>query len=895
MLHLRAKMRAFWIRVWQMLRRGDAAREFDAELDAHIALDTDSGIEAGLSAAEARRQALLHLGGKEQVRQAHRDGRGLIWLENFAQDLRYGVRTLLRTPGFTVTAVLTVGLGIGACTAIFSLVNAVLIRSLPYGDPERLVYLFTPNSSLKIPAEVLCPAYGDYYDIRRESRSFESMSNFVQVMLNLDERGALRQIGSARVDEDFFKTLQSQPEIGRAISNDDVREGRDKVAVISHSLWISLFGGRVDVLQQSLVLDKASYRIIGVMPSEFEYPFGSDLPYGNSHIHFTQIWVPLVLSAKERSAREPDDNTTIARLRPGVTVREAQVEMAATMARLDKQYPGDPNSDFGSIGQWGALIERLTDISIGPVRPLMHLLLAAVALVLLIACGNAANLLLARSTERSRELGVRAALGAGRGRMVRHLLTESLLIGIGGCVVGVVLAFLFIRLLPRLDPGNIPRLNEASLDLGVMLVAISASVLTSVIAGLLPAIGTLRMGLTDFLKSHATRGTTAGHGRMQSALIVAQTAMVVVLLAAAGLLIRSYIKVETVDAGFSHSTVTFHLTLDGHYKPQQTRDFYRSLISKLEALPGVQAAGAVNVLPLSNSESIGMIAVDGYANQGFQQTEFRSVTPDYFEAMGIPLVAGRTFNEGDAARRGNTIINQTFAKTFFPNRNPIGGRISGDFRAKIENWGTVIGVVADVRHVSLEEPPQPQTYNAGLDSGDANFAVRATIPPASVINEIRTTLRAIDPSLTVTDIHTMGEWVSIATARRRFQASLLAVFAAIALLLALVGLYGLMAFSVNQRTREVGIRMALGAERRDVLLLILRKAVLLVVYGVIAGLGCAWIVTRLLKSFLFGVSAHDPLTVGVVSLLLIVCGLIAAFVPARRAASIDPMQALRTE
>jgi predicted permease len=891
----RPKLRAFWRRLGVTLRRDDAAQEFDAELEAHVAMDTEAGIKAGLDAREARRQALVRLGGAEQARQAHRERRGYPWLEQLMQDIRYGFRTLRRAPGFAVTAVLTVGLGIGACTAIFSLVNAVLIRSLPYGDPDRLVYLFTPNPNLKIPPEVLCPAYGDYYDIQRESRSFESMSNFVQVMLNLDERGTLRQIGSARVDSDFFKTLQSQPEIGRAIGEEDVQEGRDKVAVISHSLWTSLFGGRADVLQQSLVLDKANYRIVGVMPSEFEYPFGSDLPYGNSHINFTQIWVPLVLSAKERSAREPDDNDTIARLRPGVTIREAQAEMAGIMARLNKQYPGDPKSEMGAMRQWGALIERFTDISIGPVRPLMRLLIAAVALVLLIACGNAANLLLARSTERSRELGVRAALGAGKGRMIRHLLTESLLIGIGGCAVGVVLAYLFLRFLPRLDPGNIPRLNEASLDVSVMLVAISASVLTSVVAGLLPAIGSLRMRLTDFMNSHATRGTTAGHGRMQSALIVVQTAMVVVLLAAAGLLIRSYIKVETVDTGFSQSTVTFHLTLDGNNKPQQAADFYRNLMSKLEALPGVQAAGAVNVLPLSNSESIGMIVVDGYPNKGFQQTEFRKVTPGYFAAMGIPLIAGRTFNEGDAAQGGNTIINETFAKTYFPNRNPIGGRISGDPKVKITDWATVVGVVADVRHVSLEEQPQPQTYNAGFDSGDANIAVRATIPAASVIREIRTTLRAIDPNLAVTDIRTMGDWVSIATARRRFQTSLLAAFAGIALLLALVGLYGLMAFSVNRRTREVGIRMALGAERNDVLLLILKNASVLVATGLIAGLICTWIVTGVLKSFLFGVSEHDPLTVVVVSVLLVVCGLVAAFIPARRAASIDPVQALRSE
>jgi predicted permease len=892
----RPKIRAFWRRLIGTFRRDRAVHDFDAELEAHVAMDTEAGIKAGLDAREARRQALVRLGGAEQARQAHRERRGYLWLEQLIQDIRYGFRTLRRAPGFTFTAILTVGLGIGACTAIFSLVNAVLIRSLPYGDPERLVYLFTPNPNLKIPAEVICPAYGDYYDIRRESRSFESMSNFVQVMLNLDERGTLRQIGSARVDEDFFKTLQSQPDIGRAISNEDVQEGRDKVAVISHSLWISLFGGRADVLQQSMVLDKASYRIIGVMPSEVEYPFGSDLPYGNSHIHFTQIWVPLVLSAKERSAREPDDNTSIARLRPGVTIREAQAEMAGIMARLNKQYPGDPKSEMGAMRQWGALIERFTDISIGPVRPLMRLLLAAVGVVLLIACGNAADLLLARSTERSRELGVRAALGAERGRMARQLLTESLLIGFGGCVVGVVLAYLFLRLLPRLDPGNIPRLNEASLDARVLLVAIGASLLTSLIAGLLPAVSASRKELTEFLKSQSIRGSAGGHSRMQGALIVAQTAMVVVLLSAAGLLIRSYINVETVDTGFSKSTVTFHLSLDGgRYKPQQMGDFYRSLMLKLETLPGVQAAGAVNDLPLSNSESIGMIWVDGYPNKDFQQTEGRVVTPDYFAAMNIPLIAGRFFNGSDTAGRRSVIINQTFAKTYFPNRNPIGGRISGDPKVKITDWSSVVGVVADIRHISLEEEPQPQMYSSGFDGEDASIAVRATIPPPAVVNEIRTTLRTVDPSLALTDICTMGDWVSIATARRRFQTSLLAAFAAIALLLALVGLYGLMAFSVNRRTREVGIRMALGAERRDVLFLILRNASVLIASGLFAGLVCTWIVTRVLESFLFGVSQHDPLTVISVSLLLVVCGLIAAIVPARRAASIDPMQALRTE
>ena len=895
-MNARTQIRRFWRRMWETWLRRDGTRDLDAELDAHIAMDTDSGVQAGLDLGEARRQALLRLGGREQVRQAQRDGRGLLWLENFRQDVRYGVRTLLRAPGFTTTAVLTMGLGIGACTAIFSLVNAVLIRSLPYGDPERLVYLFSPNPALKIPAEVICPSYADFYDLKRQAKSYADMSNFEQAQFSVMQQGLMHQIGGARVDEDFFSTLQSMPELGRTFTAEDNQSAHAKVAVISHALWMSMFGGSRDVLNRSIQLgtltNTASYRIVGVMAPEFEYPFKSDLPYGDAHIQSTRIWMPLALDAKARASRGIGNNISIARLRPGVTIHQAQAEMTGIMARLDKAYAADPR-DAGLPREWGALVDSFTGISIGPVRPLMRLLLAAVGLVLLIACGNVANLLLARAAERARELGVRAALGAGRGRMVRQLLTESMLVGIGGCGIGIVLAILFLRVLPKLDPGNIPRLDEASLDARVFLVAIGASLLTSLLAGWMPAIGASRMQLTEFLKSHATRGSSTGHSRLQSLLIIVQTAMVVVLLAGAGLLIRSYINVESIDTGFTRSAVTFHVSLDGHYAPENQRNFYKELITKLEALPGVQAAGGVSNLPLTNSESIGFLWVDGFANKDFQQTEGRVVTPRYFQAMQIPLIAGRYFTEADATGNSQTIINQKFAETYFPNRNPIGGRISTD--EKHAHWSTVVGVVADVRHMSLEQEPQPQMYGAGYDFGDESVAVRSSLPPATVENEIRATLKSIDPSVAATDMHTMGDLVSMATARRRFQTSLLTVFAGIALIMALVGLSGLMTFSVNRRTREVGIRMALGAERRDVLLLILRNASVLVIWGLVLGLACTWVVTQLLNSFLFGVSQHDPLTVIFVSGLLVVCGLIAAFVPARRAASIDPMQALRTE
>jgi predicted permease len=887
-----ARWRRIVAKFCNILATRQAEEDLAREVASHLALLADDFERSGMSPDEARLAARRAYGGVEQAKQAHRDERSQLWIEQTVQDLRYGLRTLSKNPGFTIAAVLTLALGIGACTAIFSLVNAVLIRSLPYGDPERLVYLFSPNPSLKIPAEVICPSYGDFYDLKRQARSYADMSNFEQAQFTVTDQGTTQRLGGARVDDDFFSTLQSLPELGRTFATEDNLPAHAKVALISHSLWVSIFGAKADVLNRSIQLDGANYQIVGVMPAEFEYPFKSDLPYGDSHIKSTQIWVPLAPDSKARSSRGIGNNVSLARLRSGVSIHQAQAEMTAIMARLDKEYAADPR-DAGLPREWGALVESFTGISIGPVRPLMRLLLAAVGLVLLIACGNVANLLLARATERTRELSVRAALGAGRGRMVRQLLTESMLVGFGGCAVGIVLAVLFLRLLPMLDPGNIPRLNEASLDARVFLVAITGSLLTSLLAGLMPAIGASRMELTEFLKSHAMRGSSAGHSRLQSALIVAQTAIVVVLLAGAGLLIRSYINVESLDTGFTRSAVTFHVSLDQRYKPEQQRDFYKQLMTKLEALPGAQAAGGVTNLPLSNSEGIGFLWVEGFPNKDFQQTEGRGVTPRYFEAMKIPLIAGRYFTDADTNGNRPTIINQKFAATYFPNRNPIGGRISTD--DKHAQWSTVVGVVADVRHMSLEEEPQPQMYNTSYDFGDAYVAVRSTLPPATVISEIRTTLKSIDPNIAATDIQTMGDLVSIATARRRFQTSLLTVFAGIALIMALLGLSGLMRFSVNQRTREVGIRMALGAERRDVLLLILRSASVLLVWGLGLGLACTWVATRLLKSFLFGVGQHDPFTVVTVSSLLVVCGLMAAFVPARRASSIDPMQALRTE
>ncbi len=881
------KLRAFGLRLRGLFRGRGSDDDFTAELEAHVTLHTDAGVCAGLTPEEARRQALIHLGGAEQTRQVHRERRTLPGIDSLLQDTRYGLRTLRRSPGFTVTAVLTLALGIGACTAIFSLVNAVLIRSLPYGDPNRLVYLCTPNPHIPIPPDVMSPSYADFFDLKKQSHSFASMTAFEQANFNLVSQDSVERVGAARVDESFFTTLESTPELGRAIGADDNQLGHDKVALISHSLWQSMFAGSANVLERSLLLDGTSYRIVGVMPPSFQYPSSSDLPDGLAGTNTTHIWIPLALTPKQKADREPGSDDALARLQPGISMSQAQSEMSTIMVRLDRLHSAD-------LRGWGGLVTHFMDYAVGPVRHLMWLLLGAVSLVLFIACGNAGSLLLARAANRMRELGMRVALGAGRSRIIRQLLTESLLIGLASGVLGIGLACMFLRVLPHLDPGNIPRLNQASLDTHVLLFTVGVCLITSLLTGILPALVVSRVNPVDFLSGGGI-GVADTHSRSQSALIVVETALVVVLLASAGLLIRSYLNVASVDTGFSPSTVTMNVGLDARYghQTQQRSALFKNLTGKVGALPGVQAAGAINYLPLTHSESMGYFWVDGSANQKDQMVEGRSVTPQYFSAMNIPLIAGHFFTEDDVSSASRPkIVNQQFAKVYFANRNPVGGRISTDDNHS--QWSTVVGVVADVRHTSLEEPPQPQMYSPDYGEG-GSIVVRSTLPPSTVVSEIRTTLKGMDPNLALTDIRTMGDLVSEASSRRRFQTWLLTIFAAIALFLAMVGLYGLMAYSVSRRTRELGIRMALGAQRTDVTLLVLRKAAFLLGLGLVSGLACSWIAMRAIKAFLFEVGEHDPATIFLVCGLLAICGFVAALIPARRAASDDPMQALRTE
>jgi predicted permease len=880
---------ARWRRIIAKLRglvaNKRAEEDLAREVASHLTLLADDFERRGMAPEEARLAARRAYGGVQQAKQAHRDERSLQWIEQTMQDLRYGLRTLSKNPGFTITAVLTLALGIGACTAIFSLVNAVLIRSLPYGDAGRLVYLYTPNPQFNVPVEVFGPAYADFYDLKKESTSFQDMTAFDQSIFSLTTQGSAERVSTARVDGDFFSTFQASPQLGRAIAFSDDQVGHEKVAVISHALWQSMFASSADTLYRSLLLDGKSYQIIGIMPQGFEYPHYSDLPYGSAQYKSTQIWIPLALTPHQMEDRENARGNAVARLKAGVSIAQAQAETSTLMVRLDKFHDA-------RVRGWSAEVENFVDSTVGHVRALLWLLLGAVCIVLLIACGNAANLLLARAASRMRELGVRVALGAGRSRIIRQLLTESLLIGLVAEGVGICLAYVFLRVLPHLNPGNIPRLNEASLDTRVLFFTVVVSVLTSVITGILSSSAVSRINLTEFLATSSSRSVAGAH-TVQSTLIVVESALVVVLLAGAGLFIRSYINVVSVDTGFSQSTVAMNIELDARYSQPQRVEFFRNLFARVEALPGVQKVGGISNLPLSNSEDLREFEVDGYPNKKGQLAESRWATPQYFSAMGISLAAGRLFTQEDKSNRSIAIVNESFANKYFNNRNPIGGRVSRyDDHAQ---WSTVVGVIGDVRDSALEKAPEPQIYYVDGDFEGGYIAVRSTLPAKSLAATIRSTLRSIDPSLAVGDIQTMGDLESEASAQRRFQTALLSVFAGIALFLALVGLYGLMAYSVSRRTREVGIRIALGAQRTDVMLLVLKRASLLLALGLVSGLVASWFATRAIQAFLFGVGRHDPITTLSVCALLAVSGLIAAIIPARRAASIDPMQALRTE
>ena len=829
---------------------------------------------------------------------------GLLWLTLLAdvlcnaprehfhillRDLRHSLRLFAQAPAFTATALLALALGIGAAVTIFTLIDTVLLRSLPFAHPDRLVYLWTPIPRYKgVPREI-SPSFADVAAWSAASRSFSSLTAFDQRILTWSSGGESIRIGGALVLGNFFPTLQAVPLLGRFIDARDDRPGQDAVAVLSFGFWNTQFHRDPAALGRTLQLGKHAYRIIGVMPPDFTYPQANDFPF--AHRQRTDVWIPLALTARDHANPFLDSDAAIGRLRPGVTLPRAQAEMSALVKALD---PLNPPLIRGKQ----SYLTPFLDTAVGPVRPLMRLLAGAVILVLLIACGNVANLLIARAAAREHEMGVRTALGAPRSRLVRQVLTESLLLSTAGGALGAILCFAAVRVLARMNPGDIPRFEDISVDSHVLFFALLVSLLTGVVFGAFPALAASRSNIVDLLRDGG-RGIAAASSRARSALVVADVALAVVLLGGAVLFIRSYLYVQGEDKGFAPSTLTMNLAADlqSFVPPARMAVFSRAAIEHIAALPGVLSAGGTSALPLAGHESVTEFRVEGYPNLPNQTVNGRRVAGDYFSAMQIPLLAGRYLTSADIPGRPVSIppvvtVSESFARTYFPGRSALGGHVQtgqpGQFGAV---WSTIVGVVADVRHSSLETPPAPTLYDPSrfVDS----LAIRTALPPDAMVASVRRALRAASTPFVLADIATMRQRAGQATAHRRFQTVLLAAFAGIAVFLALVGLYGLLSYAVRQRTAEIGVRMALGASRSQVVGMVLRQGLALAAAGLAIGLLAAAAVARLAATLIYGVRVLDPVTFAVVPLLTLAAAAIACVFPAWKASRVDPVASLR--
>jgi predicted permease len=810
------------------------------------------------------------------------------------QDARYALRMLWKSPGFALIAIVALALGIGANTAIFSVVNGVLLRPLPFPDSEQLMMVFERRPRQNREAGPVTPA--DFIDWQNQNQVFASMAAYSGTAFNLTETGAEpEQIIGQFVTSGFFQTLGVQAAIGRVLSPDADRPGGDhRAVVLSHKFWQRHFGGDGRIVGRTITLNDEIFTVVGVMPPAFSYPDAD-----------TELWatprsavpeVARVGNVDPATLRSLHYLNVIARLKPGVTREQAHSEMEGIAARLEQEHPIENTGHT-------ARVVSLHEQTVGDVQPALLILLGAVALVLLIACANVANLLLARATARAKEMSIRTALGASRARLVRQLLTESTLLAIAGGAVGLMLALWGLDLLVALSPENIPRLHEIKLDARVLAFTLGVSLVTGLVFGLAPALQASKLDLNSSLKEGG-RGTTEGFGRrrMRGALVVMEVALTLVLLIGAGLMLRSFSSLQRVDPGFrADNLLTMELSMPlGRFNEseQQAANFYREVINRISTLPGVESVGATWILPLSGQGAGTGFEIEGYTPAPNERTNtaFSSITPRYFETMGIPLVRGRQFVDSDTAEsQGVAIINEAFARRYFASQDPVGRRIRP--RGDDNDWLTVIGVVGDVRQTGLAEEPRPEMFLSYLQSPFPfmNVVIRTTSDPTSLAAAVRREVWAVNPDQPVANVSTMNQLMSNSIARTRFNTLLLQLFAAVALALAVVGLYGVMAYSVAQRTHEIGVRMALGAKGSDVLKMVVGQGMILVTIGIALGLAAAFAATRLMVTLLYGVSATDPVTFIGIALLLIAAAFIACYIPARRATKIDPMIALRYE
>jgi putative ABC transport system permease protein len=811
-----------------------------------------------------------------------------IQLETMWKDLRQGARSLFKQPTFTIVAVIALALGIGANTAIFSVVHAVLLQSLPYREADRLVSVWEHNRTRGNNQNVI--NMGNFFDWKEQNRVFEDMAAFFDMTANLTSGGEPEEIKTQSATNSLFNILGVPPILGRTFAPDDGKPGQPGVVVISFGLWQRRFGGDPQIIGQKLILNGTETTVIGVMPAGFNW----HVKAGSMTRKMAELWSPWQVEERNRRGR---GYMAVARLKPGVTLEQAQAEMNAIHSRIEQQY-----SEFNA--GWGVNLVPLRAQFTGEIRLALLVLLGAVGMVLLIACANVANLLLARAAGRQREVAVRAALGASRGRIIRQLLTESLLLaGLGG-LAGLALAWWGTDLLVSLAPPDLLNLPQVKINAEVLGFTLGISLLTGVIFGLAPAFEATRLNLTESLKEG---GKSVGGGmrpqRLRNSLVILEVALALVLLVGAGLLIRSFARLQGVDPGFNAQNVlTMRVSLPRlKYDNEQKRvAFFRQAIAQMQALPGVESVGAVNFLPFAAPHSGTSVDIEGRPLLPVTQklkTGVMVTDSNYFHAMQIPLKRGRLFTDQEAAEmRHVVVINEAFARKHFPNEDPLGKRVT--IYMKDDNQPCeIIGVVGDSKHMNLDAEVRPMSYwpHPELASSGMTFVIRTRGDAASVTSAARNVIRTLDPNQPVADVRMMEGLIGTSVARARFNTLLLTIFAVVALLLAGVGIYGVMAYSVAQRTHEIGVRVALGARKGDVLRLVLRRGMTLALAGVAIGVVASFALTRLMGTLLFNVSVTDPLTFVGVPLLLAFVAMLACLIPARRAAKVDPMVALRTE
>jgi len=884
-----------------LLRREHVESELDLEVRTYAELLEEENMSRGMNPEQARRQARIELGGPEQVKEAVRGARAGAWIETVWQDLRSGVRVLRKNPGFAATAILTLALGIGANTAIFSVVRAILLSSLPYHQPERLVNVWGQLTAEGIPKNSLSDA--EYFELADSNQSFEKVAAYYahgSANLGSDEAEP-RRVTRGFATWTLFPLLGVRPILGHAFSADEDQPGHAQVALISQSLWRSFFAGDPNVVGKSMRMNNALYTVNGVLPEGFD--FG-----GNN-----EVWTLLGLDRNDQANRGAHNFNAIARLKPGVTMAQASADMTRFAQQLAREYPDFYRASSG----WGVFIVPLREELVAQIRPALLILMAATGIVLLIACANIANLLLARSSAREKEMAVRASLGAGQGRMIRQLLTESLVLSLIGCAVGLAFGEAGMIAIRGLHSDILPHVRKVELDSNMLWLTLAAAAFTGLLFGLAPAIHFSRPPLSDAMKEGGREGGGGRFGgRVRNVLAVSEIAFSLVLVTAAGLTIRSFYQLLHVEPGFrTDHILTMRLTLPSVTYPAgpAVPRFFNQLLDRVRGLPGVASAGAISQLPLGEVRSSGSVFIENSSAPGLQRTpqvpygylEMDQIfaTPGYFETMRTPLVAGRTFTAADTGTSPRVaLVDTKFAKSVWPGQNPLEKRVCMNFtggpKTLQPEWATVVGMVAHVHNQSLDAEGRgqlyfPQTQDPFGSTGSMFVAIRTAQDPVRLTNAVRSQVLAMDPREPIYAVHTMDEVVATSVERPRLSLDLMAVFAGLAFALAAIGVYGVIAFTVSQRRHELGIRVALGAQAGDIRRMVMGQGARLAIAGVGVGLAGALYLARFMAPLLYGVETRDPATFAIVPVLLIGVTLAASWIPAARATQVDPTETLR--